>query len=75
LDKKLSADYLPTGAELAPYINPNGLVIFRSIGPERYVLNPINKPPYAVLDDDWRIRRRGWRQGYTISKCTVRLDE
>jgi hypothetical protein len=64
-EKKLPADYIPTRAELDPYLNH-----FRPIGPERYVLNSIGEAPYALLDSDWRVRRRGWSEGYTIPKGT-----
>lgn len=66
LEKKLPADYVPTLAELEPYLRH-----FHAIGAERYVLNPIREDPYAVLDADWRIRRRGWQEGYTITNKTV----
>ena len=75
LEKHLPVDYVPTEAELAPYLGrleqEEGI---RHVGPERYVLNAIREPPYAVLDSDWRIRRRGWREGYTIPKQEFRLD-
>mgnify|MGYP007106197085 CR=1 FL=1 len=64
-EKKLSADYIPTRVELDSYLRH-----FEPIGPERYVLNSLGEPPYAVLDTDWRIRRRGWHEGYTIPKGT-----
>jgi len=34
-------------------------------------LNPIRETPYAILAKDWRIRRRGWREGYTITNGTI----
>ena len=73
LEKQLSTGYIPTAAELAPYLGPTGIGV-SPVGPERYVLNAIGEPPYAVLDSDWRIRRRGWREGYTIPKQEFRLD-
>lgn len=69
LEKKLSSDYVPTEAELAPYLGR----FFHPVGPERYVFNSIGKTPYAVLDTDWRIPRRRWRQGYTIPKQEYHL--
>ncbi|MCW5551843.1 MAG: hypothetical protein KIS67_06695 [Verrucomicrobiae bacterium] len=70
LEKKLSPDYAPTEVELAEYLR-NATNSFRQpISHIRYVLNPIKEPPYAVLDSDWRFRRRGWRQGYTITNGT-----
>lgn len=67
-EKQLTPDSRPTEAELAPYLRS-----FHPIGPERYVLNSLGEPPYAVLDSDWRIRRRGWREGYTISRQEFHL--
>jgi hypothetical protein len=70
LEKKVLPDYIPTKADLTPYILlRNGK--FPQVGPERYVLNPIREAPYAVLDNDWRIRRHGWREGYTITNGTI----
>ncbi len=74
LEKGLSPSYTPTEAELAPYLGRLGNSGISRIGPERYVIDPLNKPPYAVLDSDWRIRRRGWREGYTIPKQEFRLQ-
>lgn len=71
LDKGLSPDHLPTDAELGEYLR-NGTNFFRQPNSHvRYVLNRLNESPYAVLDSDWRFRRRGWRQGYTITNGTV----
>ncbi len=39
--------------------------------PVRYILNSINQPAYAVLYQDLRIRRIGWREGYTFTNGTV----
>jgi hypothetical protein len=72
-EKHLPEDYVPTEAELAPYLGRLGHEGIRRVGPERYVLNPICEPPCAVLDSDWRIRRQGWREGYTIPKQEFRL--
>lgn len=66
LEKKTSEDYVPTQADLAPYF-PR----FRPVGSERYVLNSIREDPYAVVDFDWRFRRKGWQEGFTIHKGTV----
>jgi hypothetical protein len=42
---------------------------------ERYVLNPIGTEPFAIVESDHRVRRRGWREGYTVPAGTVvRLD-
>jgi len=72
LEKKVSPDYVPTEAELAPYLL-HGTNFFNIVGgwPVRYVLNPINKPPYAIIDKDWRIRRRGLYEGFTITNVTI----
>src|SRR5208282_3386971 len=59
LEKKLPPDYVPTEADLAPYLIGGTNYFNRTGGPLRYVLNPINKPPYAILDSDWRFRGRG----------------
>ena len=71
LERKLSPDYVPTEAELSPYLYKGTNFFSRPVGPIRYVLNPISKPPYAVLDSDWKFRRRGWREGFTITNGTV----
>lgn len=71
LEKKLSSDYLPTEVDLAPYLLHVTNFFHRSTGPIRYVLNPISKPPYAVLYSDWRFRRRGWKEGFTITNGTL----
>jgi hypothetical protein len=70
LDKKLSDDYVPTEAELAPYLQRDSHSI-RKIGSERYVINCIREAPYAVFESDWRLRRHGWQQGCTITNGTV----
>jgi hypothetical protein len=69
-EKNLPLDSVPTESELASYLERGGGK-FSHIGPERYVINPITKPPFAVLDSDWRFRRRGWSEGYTITNGTV----
>jgi len=70
LEQKLPLDFVPTEADLLPYLTREG-DRFPRVGKERYVLNAINEPPFAMLDDDWRIRRRGWTQGFTIPKSTI----
>ena len=65
LEKKLPENYVPTEAELSAYLKH-----FKPIGSERYVIGSIQEAPYAVFDTDWRIRRRGWREGNTIPKGT-----
>lgn len=52
-------DYVPTEADLAPYMNK-----IQPAGPERYVINAVSNSPYAILDHDWWIPRRRWREGY-----------
>ena len=71
LEKKPSPDYVPTKAELAPYLFGGTNFFIGPVGPIRYVFNPINKPPYAVLDSDWRFPRRAWHEGFTITNGTV----
>jgi hypothetical protein len=73
LVRNLSEDYVPTEAELAPYLGRgrNGDTGIPHVGQERYVINSIREKPNAVLDSDWRVRRRGWRQGYTITNGTT----
>jgi hypothetical protein len=73
LDRNLPPEYVPTEAEVVLCLGRDGKGL-PSVGPERYVLNPIGKPPYAVLDSDWWIPRRGWRNGYTIRKREYRLE-
>jgi hypothetical protein len=68
LEKNLPTGYLTTEAELARYLKA-----WRPVGPEQYVMNPIGELPYAVLNSDWRIRRRGWREGYTITQREFHL--
>ena len=65
MDNKLTAGAPVTFSNLTQYIN------FRKVGNETYVLNPIGEYPYAVLESDLRIRRRGFREGYTIPKGEV----
>jgi len=72
LEKKVSLDYIPTEADLTSYIRLQDGKL-PHVGPERYVLNPIREAPYAVLDKDWRIRRHGWHEGYTITNRIYRL--
>jgi hypothetical protein len=71
LEKKLPPNYVPTEAELALYLYGGTNFFNRPSGPLRYVLNPINKPPYAILDSDWRFRRRGWHEGFTFTNGSV----
>ena len=71
LEKKLPANYVPTEVELSPYLVYGTNFFNRFARPIRYVLNPIDKPPYAVLDSNWRFRRRGWREGFTITNGTA----
>jgi hypothetical protein len=70
LEKKVSPDYIPTEVDLTPYIHLRDGK-FPHVGEERYVLNPIRENPYAILDKDWRIRRHGLREGYTITNGTI----
>lgn len=65
LEKNLPTGYVVTEADLAQYIK-GGTV--RHLGTERYILNPIGVPCYAVLEADWRIRRKGWDEGHTVPK-------
>ncbi len=70
LEKKLPPAYVPAESELASYLARSSFHIATN-GPLRYVMNPIDTAPYAVLISDWRIKRRGWHEGYTIPKGTV----
>jgi hypothetical protein len=84
LDHSLSLDHVPTEVELYPYlgrrVGPEAgggqqVLPFRRPWGERYVINPIGTPPFAILDSDYRVRRRGWEEGYTVPKGkTVRLQ-
>jgi len=70
-DKHPPANYIVTEADLVPYIYPPGRGKIPRVGPERYVLNPLDQPVYAILDKDWRIPRRGWQEGHTFTNGTV----
>lgn len=65
LEKKLLRGQVVKEEDLAPYIKGGTI---RHVGTERYILNPVGVPCYAVLDADWRIRRKGWDKGRTIPK-------
>ncbi len=71
LEKNPPTNYVPTEADLTPYIKLNAEGKIPHVGPERYVLNPLNQPVYAILDSDWRIRRRGWHEGFMFTNGTV----
>jgi hypothetical protein len=72
LDKRLPHGQVVTEADLAPYLKyGRDFLTACRVGTERYVLNPIGVDPYAVFDSAWRVRRRGWREGYTIPKGTI----
>jgi hypothetical protein len=71
LEKKLPPDYVPTEADLAPYLTGGTNYFNRPGSSLRHVLNPINKPPYAILDSDWRFRRRGLSEGFVLTNGTV----
>ena len=70
LEKKTSLDYIPTEADLTPYIRLQDGKL-PHVGEERYVLNPIRQAPYAISDKDQRIRRHGFSEGYTITNGTT----
>ena len=73
-NENLPPDYTPTAAQLVKFLSyPPSPTNFLNHpdGPVRYVINAIDTPPYAVLEADWRIPRKGWRQGYTLTNGTV----
>ena len=71
-DKKILPGYVPSPTDLAPYVNGD-TNFFNPANdwPIHYSLNAINQPACARVDKDWRIRRSGWREGYTITNGTV----
>ena len=71
LEKKLPPDYVPTEADLAPYLIGGTNYFYRPGRSLRFVLNPIKMPPYAILDSDWRFRRRGLSEGFVLTNGTV----
>lgn len=58
-------DYVPTETDLSPYLHFNGGRL-RHFGPERYVINSITNPPYAILTNTWWIPRHGWQEGHLV---------
>lgn len=71
LKKNPPTNHIVTEADLMPYIKLNSKGQIPRFGPERYVLNPLNQPVYAVFDSDFRVRRRGWHEGFTITNGTI----
>ena len=71
LEKNPPTNYVLTEADLTPYIKLNAEGKIPHVGPERYVLNPLNQPVYAILDSGWRIRRRGWHEGFGFTNGTI----
>jgi len=74
LDRALSDGHVIGEADLAPYLKRSSPFPARAWN-ERYVLNPIGTEPFAIVESDYRVRRRGWTEGYTVPAGTVaRLD-
>jgi len=71
LEKNPPTNYIVTETDLMPYIKLNSKGQIPRFGPERYVLNPLSQPVYAMLDSDWRLPRRGWHEGFTFTNGTV----
>ena len=73
LEKKVSPDYVPTEADLLPYLKPDKEGKLPHVGPERIVLNAISEAPYAIFDKDWTIYRddRDWAAGPSITNGTI----
>ena len=69
-EKKLPLAYIVMEADLIPYLKLKDGKL-PHVGPEHYVLNPLNQPVYAVLDSNWRIPRRGWHEGFTFTNGTI----
>jgi hypothetical protein len=66
LETQKPGNYVPTEADLTVYIRVvDGKL--PSVATERYVLNAITNPPYAILTNDWRFPRRGWREGGIVA--------
>jgi hypothetical protein len=75
LDRSLPEGSVIAETDLAPYLKRSRLF---PAGPwnERYVINPIGTEPFAIVDSDYRVRRRGLTEGYTVPAGTVvRLDQ
>jgi hypothetical protein len=70
LDRSLSDGDVIGDADLAPYLKRSSPFPARAWN-ERYVLNPIGTEPFAIVESDYRVRRRGWREGYTVPAGTV----
>jgi hypothetical protein len=71
LEKNPSTNHIVTEADIMPYIKLNSEGKIPRIGTVRYVLNPLDKPVYAVFDSDFRIPRHGWHEGFTFTHGTV----
>ena len=71
LEKTPPTNYIVTEADIMPYIKLNSDGKIPRLGQMRYVLNPIDKPVYAVLESDCRFPRRGWHEGFTFTNGTI----
>ena len=72
-DKRLKSGTVVTEADLEPYLRNflrDNLAAKKNAN-IKYVINPIGDDPYAVVEEDFRIPRQGWKEGYTIPKGTV----
>lgn len=66
LERQLPGSYMPTVADLTPYIKLTDGKL-PTVTSERYVLDAISNPPYAILTKDWKTHRQGWREGQTVA--------
>ncbi len=69
-DRRVPEGYRVTEDDLRPYFGRAPVPIEGRWG-ERYVLGSIGREPYAVLNSGYRVRRRGWTEGYTIHAGTI----
>ena len=69
----VSPDYVPTEADLLPYLKPDKEGKLPHVGPERIVLNAISEAPYAIFDKDWTIYKDDldWADDPSITNGTI----
>jgi hypothetical protein len=65
LEHKVDPSYVPTIADLSPYIRLTDGKL-PHYGPECYVISAITNPPYAILTNDLWVPRRGWQEGHLV---------
>jgi hypothetical protein len=65
LEHKVDPGYVPTVADLSPFIRLRDGDL-PHYGPENYVINAISNLPYANLTNDMWVPRRGWKEGFLV---------